>query len=131
MAAPACRPASTPRALRPPRPAFEPRGLARLDHNVDAFSAVLREPGIIEPEASEEERMRDSERLAFASGDPDKHPLADEILTEPLGLRVRDDAAVLQLRIDQDNGAPAGVASAPESSRLPIMTGSPFLMKRA
>ena len=83
-----------------------PRQLApALHRHVDRGPVVRADARIVDAEAGDDERARHDERRALAGRYPHADALADEIIAETGDRRVGDDAAVLDLRIDQPDGA--------------------------
>jgi hypothetical protein len=60
-----------------------------------------------DPEPAIDSVFRDDERLARSGGDINTRALTDEVITEAFDLDVRDDAALFDLWIDQNDPAPS------------------------
>ncbi len=80
--------------------------LAALHRHLDRVAALLlAQADIVEAEPGGDELGRDHVARARAGADPDPHAVADEEVAEIGNLGVGDDAAVLDLRIDQGDRA--------------------------
>jgi hypothetical protein len=77
---------------------------AALDRNIDRSGSGAH-ADVIDSEPGEEEACRHDEGAALPARYPDPDSLADEIIPQPFNPGIGDDAAVLDLRIDEGNAA--------------------------
>jgi hypothetical protein len=77
---------------------------AALDRNIDRSGSGAH-VDVIDSEPGQQEACRNDEGAALPARYPDPDSLADEIIPQPFNPGIGDDAAVLDLRIDEGNAA--------------------------
>src|ERR1051325_1561697 len=85
---------------------------AALHGDFDSLATSLQEPRIIDAKARRQKMARDDNGLPRASRDPYADTLADEIVAEARNGRVRHDMAIVDLGIDELDGAKARTVQA-------------------
>src|SRR6516162_8839388 len=84
------------------------RHLAAALHRYLDSPVSLAKQNIVDAEPGLHEARRNYIGRPRAAGDPNSEPVADEIFAQSLHLGVRDDPALLDLRIDEIDDAPFG-----------------------
>lgn len=84
------------------------RQFAATLHRYVYRAAVLLQPNVVDAEPARHIARGDDEGRSHAAGDPDPQAVADEIFAEALDGRIRNDAPLLDLRIDEVDDARLG-----------------------